>query len=80
MKKFEYYVGVLPEDRVKFWDYVFNLNEDSDVMYHVSVKAEYDDPYGYYTYCLYGTDESYKCFLDACKMSFVKSVENFEED
>jgi hypothetical protein len=80
MKKITYYIGILPTDSPRFWDFVHNLNEDSDASYHVTVKNEYDDPYGYYTYCLIGTWESYKCFLDAADGSFIKSVEHFEED
>ena len=78
MKKINYYVGILPEDQARFWDYVFNLNEDTDHMYHVRVENEFDGDY--YTYTVVGTWESYQCFLDARGNSFVKSVEHFEED
>jgi hypothetical protein len=80
MKKIKYYVGILPQDQPRFWEYVFNLNEDTDAMYHVRVVGEFDDPGGYYSFTVEGTWESYKCFLNAAKMSFVKSVEHFEQD
>lgn len=80
MKKIPYYIGILPEDQAKFWDFVFNLNEDSDAMYHVQVLKEWDEEYGYYIFAVLGTWESYQCFLDASGGSFVKSVEHFEED
>lgn len=76
MVVFNYEVGVLLPDRPKFWEFVFNLNEDSDEMYHINVRAEFDDPDGYYVYFVQGTSESYKCFLEA---AFVKSLVAYGE-
>jgi hypothetical protein len=80
MKKIPYYIGILPEDQAKFWDFVFNMNEDTDPVFHINVLKEWDDPDGYYTFAILGTWESYQCFLDAAMGSFIKSVENFVEE
>lgn len=76
MKRIEYYVGILPKDENRFWEYVYNLNEDSDERYQVIINGAYDGDY--YTFCVIGTWDSYNCFLNDAE--FVKSIEHFEQD
>ena len=65
----EFFVGVLPEDRVKIVDFIIDIK--------ASIKNEYDDPHGYYTYVIDGTWEQYQLLLD--ENTFIKSLEHFEE-
>lgn len=75
-KRIEFYVGIDKKDEPRLMDFVYSLNEDSDEKFHTHVWENQDDPYGYYTYRLSGTWESYKCFQG---QGFVKSLEHFEE-
>jgi hypothetical protein len=78
--KFDFYVGIIPEDREKFMQLVNLLNEDSDQNFHIFLKNEFDDPDGYYTFAINGTWDSYKCFLDECKEGkFIKSLTHYED-
>ena len=78
MKTFDYYVGVLPEDKEAFLAIVKNLNESEDIRQHVEVKGEFDDPNGYYSYTVHGTWVSYDVFLQLAGNP-IKSIEHFEE-
>lgn len=66
----EYYVGVLPEDRQRLLDFIKELNAG------IVVKAEFDDPDGYYSFTLVGDVSTYDRFIG---IDFVKSLENFWE-
>ena len=70
-----FYVGILPEDEHKFKDHVYMINEDVDHKFHATIVKEFDDPAGYYTYCLKGTMDAYKSFTNE---SFVKSL-NYDD-
>lgn len=71
-------MGVLPEDKAKLLGIVKVLNESEDVRQHVTVKGEFDDPNGYYSYTITGTWVSYDVFLHLSGNP-VKSLEHFEE-
>jgi len=62
-KKFNFEIGFIPEDRHQIDEFIHELNEDSDPVYFVKKIREYDDPDGYYTYSLIGSEEAYKCFM-----------------
>lgn len=82
MAKVEYYVGILPEDREKFEEYVEYLNDDAhcDWKFKVEILNEFDDPDGYYTFQIQGYWDSYNKFLEQTKNNgFVKSITHYEE-
>jgi hypothetical protein len=83
MQKIEYYVGINPDDREKFEDYVDYLNSEGDWKLKTKIIHEYDDPHGYYTFVIQGTWESYKRFLQngtSEDISWVQSLNHFEDD
>jgi hypothetical protein len=83
MSKIQFHVGILPEDREKFNQHIYMLNEDTDEKFHVVVHGGYDDLFSYYKLVCSGTWEAYKCFMPTKNESascFVKSLEHFEEE
>jgi len=76
MNLIEYYIGIQPDDTQKLIEFMSILNSDIDTNLHVTVMYTYDDPIGYFTYCIKGTWESYKEFLN---QYWLKSVNHFEE-
>ena len=77
--KFEYYLGILPEEREEFERHVEHLNELGDWKYAIKVLSEFDDPDGYYTFQIEGTPDSYRYFLRlATNEGFVKSLNHYE--
>lgn len=78
MEKIDYYIGINLIDIDKLIEFMSVLNTDIDVKLHITVMNTYDDPHGYYTFCIRGTWESYKRFLNN-EESWVKSVNHFEE-
>ncbi len=81
MAKVEYYVGILPEDREKFEEYVDYLNDDAhcDWKFKVEILNEFDDPNGYYTFQIQGHWDSYMKFAQLAPGSFMKSLAHYEE-
>ena len=81
MAKVEYYVGILPEDREKFEEYVEYLNDDAhcDWKFKIEILNEFDDPNGYYTFQIKGYWDSYNKFLGLAPGCFVKSLTHYEE-
>lgn len=73
--KITFYVGVDSADKDKFMTLYRSINES--VLYRMEIEKEYDNLYGYYTYCIKGNWDSYKRFLDG--PDFIKSVEHFED-
>ena len=73
MEHITFYIGILPKDRVEFFELFksFNTNNQMDIL------DEFDSPYDYYTFTIHGTWEDYKKFLNG--PSIIKSVEHFEE-
>ena len=81
MKRIEYYVGILPEDKDTMMCAISSLNESENTNMHVEIVGEFDDPNGYYSYTIKGTWDSYRTFLndETHNPKFVKSLEHFEE-
>ena len=77
MTKFEFYVGVLPQNVQEFKMYVREINTILPEEDHVSVGNSFDELDGYYTFCCTGTWSTYKAFAET---DFVKSLEHFQED
>ena len=77
MKHITYYVKILLEDTVRFWEYVYNLNEDTDQRYHVVVIDVWRSD-RHLTFSITGTRDSYECFLS--NKTFVESVDIYESD
>lgn len=79
MAKFEYYLGIIPEDRGEFERHVEHLNNLEDWKYKVKVLSEFDDPHGYYTFQIEGTPDSYRYFFRLTEdRGFVKSLMHYE--
>lgn len=73
MNTITFYIGILPKDRVEFFNLFKSFNESNEM----SILDEYNDPYGYYTFVIHGTWEDYNKFLHG--PAIFKSVEHFEE-
>jgi hypothetical protein len=65
----EYFVGILPEDRQIFLNYIQELD--------IKIKGEFDDTHGYYCFVIEGEMSTYSNFLEK---DFVKSLEHFCDD
>lgn len=77
MTRFEFYVGVLPQDVQEFKMYVHEINGTLPEADRVSVGNSFDEHDGYYTFCCAGTWSTFNAFTET---DFVKSLEHFQED
>jgi hypothetical protein len=81
--RFEFYVGIIPEDEEKFFDYIDILNYDSSTRYPVvEVLSCFDDPNGYFTLVVKGDLVAYSKFYKNTEedINWVKSLYHYEED
>lgn len=83
MKRFEYFVGVLPEDKQRLQDMLTQLTEISEPSMKIKKLYEFDDPNGYYTWAVEGTEANYSMFLSMTRhgeASFIKSINHYQQD
>jgi hypothetical protein len=80
--RFEFYVGIVPADEQKFFDYIDILNYDSSTRYPVvEVLSCFDDPDGYFTFVVKGNWKAYEKFYRNAEedISWIKSLNHYEE-
>jgi hypothetical protein len=69
-----FFVGILPEAKAELLKFIEEYNKKTSNL--ITIGKDWNDPYGYYTYSLFGDWEAYEAFMGK---SFVKSLEHFEE-
>ena len=77
MKRVEFYVGLVFQDRSKFEVFANTLNRSVPQDERLEVINAFDDYEGYYTVCCLGTWESYRALQS---QNFVKSIAHYEDD
>jgi hypothetical protein len=81
-RTFEFYVGIDPEQKDEFHDYVDYINEESE-NFKLKVIGSFDDPESYFTYIVKGNWDLYRMFSNKSRskdFSWIKSLYHYEDD